>query len=136
MNAGGIRVLVVDDQVEVRELIAEILRESGFAVEEASSPSTAVAMSRDRSFDAIVADVIMPGASGVEMMREIDSSDLAVVFLSGNPTQAVGDNPELEEALFVPKPFASGDLLEALELALLRRDRRRSRDRDGDPSGP
>src|SRR3990172_4155600 len=63
------RVLVVDDELHLRLSLAEILRRRGHQVEEAGSGDEALNLVQSAPFDLMLLDMVMPGMSGVEVMR-------------------------------------------------------------------
>jgi DNA-binding response OmpR family regulator len=66
-----IEIMVVDDDQDLRESIAEVLSEAGFAVTEASRGEEALEHLAHKNFDLILLDLIMPGLSGLELMGRI-----------------------------------------------------------------
>jgi two-component system chemotaxis response regulator CheY len=60
--------LLVDDNVQLRELLAEALTDAGHQVTQAGDGRTAIRLLRERSFAAVVSDMIMPEADGAEVM--------------------------------------------------------------------
>src|SRR4051794_19146152 len=81
------RVLLVDDQPELRRLFRRSLSRVGYAVVEAWNGRVAVELSQLQHFDVVISDVPMPDMSGIELLealREIDP-DLPVVLTSGSP---------------------------------------------------
>lgn len=64
-------IMVVDDDQDLRESVAEVLREAGFAVTEASRGEEALEHLAHQNFDLILLDLIMPGLSGLELMGRI-----------------------------------------------------------------
>ncbi len=64
-------ILVVDDEVNMRKTLAEILREEGYRVTTAGTGEEAVALCRSQRFEAVLMDVRMPGIDGVEAFRRI-----------------------------------------------------------------
>jgi response regulator RpfG family c-di-GMP phosphodiesterase len=65
------RVLVVDDDPPVRRFLVAALQEAGYVVEEAEDGNAAIRMFRARPYDLVVTDVMMPGTSGLEVLRSI-----------------------------------------------------------------
>lgn len=117
---GGLRVLVVDDDPDARELVCEILQGSGAEVVTAPDASAAIDLWSTRSFNAIVADIAMCGIDGNEMMRRLRSSDawpdpsIALAL-----TAAVGDDERRRAATagfdgVLTKPVEPVDLANAL----------------------
>src|SRR5512136_1023419 len=112
-----LRILLVEDDDDNRELMQELLRLEGHEVVEAASAERALDLAGQRSFDAVVADVGLPGMDGLALARELRrrAPRLAVVAVSG-----WGDCAELEEArgrevdAVVVKPADPVKLLAAL----------------------
>lgn len=66
-----ISILVVDDEPVLRELVAFILLDRGFAVSEADSGNVAFEKIQEHAFDVVVSDVRMPNGSGIDLLRRI-----------------------------------------------------------------
>ena len=120
------RILVVDDDPDIRGLVRELLDRRGFAVTEAKDGQEALRVFFDQRPDLVVLDVGMPGLDGwktLERIREL--SDVPVVMLTAKAT-------ELEKTRglrggaddYVTKPFGRQELIARIE-ALLRRSGRR-----------
>ena len=69
----GLRVLVVDDETDAREVVGLVLRERGAEVQLAGSVLEALDLLRGRSFDVLVSDLAMPGADGYDLIRAVRS---------------------------------------------------------------
>jgi CheY-like chemotaxis protein len=69
MDETGLRVLLVEDDDDNRELMAEVLAASGYEVLPAASGQDGLKMLAEHSIDAVVTDVGMPGMGGLEMAR-------------------------------------------------------------------
>lgn len=67
----GVRVLVVDDEADTRELVATVLRSHGASPTQAGSTSEAMARLAADRFDVILADIGMPGEDGIELIRRV-----------------------------------------------------------------
>jgi CheY-like chemotaxis protein len=107
---GNERVLVVEDDEDVRALTVMILREGGYEVHEAQSAEHALALPPDLldRIDLVVSDVIMPGLPGPELVQALTAQRprLRSVLVSGFPADhRVGDR------WFLPKPFGPSQLL-------------------------
>jgi len=108
-------VLAVEDEQEVRMLLAEILRGARFRVREAGSADEALAiLAGGERVDLLLTDVVMPGRSGVELAREVRKAhpDLPVLFVSGYPE---GDLQKrgvtIGRAELLTKPCSRNELL-------------------------
>jgi len=82
------RALVVDDESEIAELIAEMLNREGFAVEIAGNGEEALGELRKRSYDLVLSDVRMPDLDGPALLRRLQSEWPALaerlIFLTGD----------------------------------------------------
>ncbi|WP_027008433.1 response regulator transcription factor [Conexibacter woesei] len=117
------RVLVVDDEPSVREVLTRILKVEGFEVEQAVDGREAVRAQAAAPADAVLLDVLMPGLDGLEVCRRLrDTGDRTPVLML-TAREGVGDRVAGLEAGaddYLPKPFALEELLARLH-ALLRR---------------
>jgi two-component system response regulator MprA len=117
------RVLVVDDEPAVREVLARILEVEGFEVALAGDGRAAVRAQASAPADAVLLDVLMPGLNGLEVCRRLrDTGDRTPVLML-TARDGVGDRVAGLEAGaddYLPKPFALEELLARLR-ALLRR---------------
>jgi signal transduction histidine kinase len=111
---GAERVLVVDDERIVRELLAQMLRDQGYDVSVAGSAREA--RSLEGPWDLLVTDVVMPETDGVKLAQQIDAR--RVLFISGYDQEALVH----EDSFFLQKPF-SRDALARTVRELLDRDR-------------
>jgi signal transduction histidine kinase len=74
-HAAGARILLVDDDATERSHVTARLEESGYAVTAAASGSEGLALLRDGHFEAVVLDLVMPGMSGLEVLRAARSDE-------------------------------------------------------------
>src|SRR6266436_6693711 len=79
-----VRVLVVDDEPSLAELLSSVLRYEGWSVRTAGDGADAVRAARDFRPDAVVLDIMLPDFDGVEVMRRMrqDLPDICVLFLT------------------------------------------------------
>ena len=118
-----IRVLTVDDEASLTELLSMAMRYEGWDVSTAHSGLTAVQTAREVRPDAIVLDMMLPDFDGLEVMRRIraDQPDVPVIFLTAR--DAVDDRVQGLTAGgddYVTKPFSLEELIARLR-GLLRR---------------
>jgi two-component system OmpR family response regulator len=87
-DQGGL--LVVDDEPFLRDAVAASLRFLGFEVTTADTGSEALRLARERPFDLLVLDVMLPDTDGFEIVRRLrrDGSRVPVIFLTARDTQA------------------------------------------------
>jgi two-component system nitrogen regulation response regulator NtrX len=129
-------ILVVDDEADIRELVAGILSDEGYAVRTAADSEAALAAIRARKPALLVLDIWMQGGGmdGLELLdliKELDP-DLPVLMISGHGNIETAVNAIKRGAYdFLEKPFKSDRLLllvdRAIEAAQLRRENRRLR---------
>jgi two-component system KDP operon response regulator KdpE len=116
------RILVVDDDPQIRRVMKVTLTGHGYEVDDAKSGGTALEKLRDGRFDLVLLDMNMPGMSGVETCRAIrGGSEIAIVMLTVRDAEA--DKIEALDAGaddYVTKPFNSAELLARLRAALRR----------------
>lgn len=114
----GQRVLVVDDDPQVRALVSELIRELGYCVESADSAETAIGtLDFGHPFDLLVTDVGLPGLNGRQLADIIRQSqpELPVLFMTGYAQNATTQSEFLGKNMqMVAKPFSMGALSEAV----------------------
>ena len=117
------RILVVEDEDAIRDLVATALRFTGFPVSTASSGREAIAEARNEQFDLLVLDVNLPDLDGFEILRKLrsDGNRVPVIFLTAR------DDPDDKRAGFtaggddyITKPFSLEELMLRID-AVLRR---------------
>ena len=113
------RVLVVDDEPPVLDLLNEILQTAGFETSPFSDPIAALhAVEAGSTFDAVVSDVRMPGMSGPELLRRVEQvmGPRPVVFVTGFAEGVFAGQDEPIDGPFVVlrKPFRMSQLTDAL----------------------
>jgi DNA-binding response OmpR family regulator len=126
---GPHRVLVVEDEPQVRAIAARALTSAGFEVQQAANGALGLALLKGQCapFDVIVTDVVMPELSGPDLARaarKLDAS-LGIVFMSGFP-EAMHDAHarDFAGAAFLAKPFAPSALVGAVRECIERRGAR------------
>jgi PAS domain S-box-containing protein len=111
-NSGG-RILLVDDDTEVRTVAAAMLREAGHDVVEAGSGGAALERLETcgRNIGLMIADIVMPGMSGTELARIVRAArpDLPVLFITGY-AGASAPADELGADRLLRKPFRAAEL--------------------------
>ena len=82
------RVLIVDDEVEFARLLCERLEARGLAVETVFSGEEALEIAQQKTFDAILLDLAMPGMNGIETLERLRdiNPDLQIILFTGNAT--------------------------------------------------
>lgn len=113
-------VLVVEDELSVREIVTQFLSHAGYSVIAAKDAEDAVAaLRRDPSaVDLLVTDIVLPGRSGPDLaglLREY-APQMRTLFISGYPADVLG---VAESTTFLSKPFSQAALLEAVRRTLI-----------------
>ena len=118
----NLQVLVVDDELDIRTLLQEILSEEGYQVTVAADADEARAAWIDDKPDLVLLDIWMPGTDGITLLREwSDGKPLAcpVVMMSGHGTvETAVEATRLGAFDFVEKPLSLAELLRTVERAI------------------
>jgi len=103
------RILVVDDEEPIRELMKDILEDEGYHVELAESGEEALAMMERRAYDLVFLDIWLPGVDGMEVLRRVVEREPRphVVIISGHGTvQSAVEAIKLGAYDFIEKPLS------------------------------
>src|ERR1700759_1406510 len=114
------RILVVDDQQDVRAMLSMVLRLNRFEVTEAESAKAGLKAFAGDSFDAAVVDMFLEDTCGFDLIAAMRERvpDLPVVAVSGMTTlDAVARSSELPNLVCLQKPFRPVELIRAIETA-------------------
>ncbi|MDR2106432.1 MAG: response regulator transcription factor [Coriobacteriales bacterium] len=122
MSESPVRILVVDDEPSITEVVSYNLRKEGYNVQVAADGATAVSLVSANTFDLVILDVMLPKMDGYEVLRHIRAnSSVPVLFLSARDTEldkVVG--LEIGGDDYLAKPFGVRELIARVK-ALLRR---------------
>jgi len=117
-GSGRLRVLVVDDEPMVREVVRTILEGRGWSVSMAANGEEALRLQRElQAFDLVLLDLTMPGLSGAATLNGLRKLDahVKVVLMSGFEASPAADGADARADGFLRKPFSSAKLVKALE---------------------
>src|ERR1051326_5663090 len=118
------KVLVVDDEDLVRELVRDAMAEQGYDVYTASDGRTALALGREHEFDLIFSDVVMDGLSGFDVLRAFRSelhSKAEIVLMTGQASvESAIEAVQHGANDYICKPFSIG-VLQAIATAVEQR---------------
>ena len=115
------RVLVVDDEASIRELLSKTLALAEYDVDTAPDGRAAVERLRLGQYDLLIADLKMPGLDGLSLIREAKrlNADLPVIIITGFSTEASAiEAVNLRVAGYLTKPFRVPQVLAAAARAL------------------
>jgi two-component system KDP operon response regulator KdpE len=120
LSAG--RILVVDDDPQIRRVLRVNLTGHGYEVDDARHGDEALEKLRDERFDLVLLDMNMPGSDGLETCRSIrERSDISIIMLTVRDSEA--DKVQALDAGaddYVTKPFSTAELLARIRAALRR----------------
>ncbi len=111
-------ILVVDDDDAVRLMLARLLESQGYLVAQAPDAREARRLLGERTFDLLVADVVMPGESGLSLVEHArhNGANIPVVLVSGYAADDPADFANNHDGVhFVPKPFGADELLTLID---------------------
>jgi CheY-like chemotaxis protein len=114
------RILVVDDDQQIRFMLRMTLEREGYELEEAADGKTALALLARQSFDLVITDIIMPGKEGIQVIKEMkrDQPDLKIIAISGggyvSASKYLDSATDFGADLTLNKPLSRADLLKAV----------------------
>jgi len=115
------KILIIDDEPQILELMALALEGSGYTVRTALDGAAGLAKIRQEPFDLVFLDISMPGLDGIAVLKEIRqiAPDIAVIMLTGYPTQEkVIASFKLKVSNFISKPIQINTIVKVAEDAL------------------
>jgi len=122
------KILVVDDEAGIRNLLFDVLSSKGFKVTLAKDGKDSLKQMRNRHFDLLITDINMPRLDGIELLRRMKRADRKerVIIMTGDPF----DKKELDKDIphvfsQLRKPFHMNKFLEVVSTALASRTRKR-----------
>lgn len=118
---GRARVLVVDDEASIRDLLSKTLALAEYEVDTAADASTALDRVRGLDYDLLIADLKMPGMDGLTLIRQVKRirSELPVIIITGFSTESSAiEAVNLGVAGYLTKPFRVPQVLAAAAKAL------------------
>lgn len=119
LGVKGTRVLVVDDDILILELLKHVLQKEGYEVEIRNDVGSAIAAFDEQGcFDLVITDIVMPGEDGTELAKYVHSMypGVPVMGITGGVENAVNDYVNFAEMFMdetLAKPFTSKEIVEA-----------------------
>lgn len=118
-------ILVVDDELGIRDLLWEILNDEGHAVEVAENAAQARSLVNSNQFDLVLLDIWMPDTDGVTLLKEWSQSGvltMPVIMMSGHATiDTAVEATRIGALAFLEKPITLQKLMKAVEHGLSKR---------------
>ncbi len=126
-NTGAVRtakILVVDDEPEITEIIEAFLDNAGYKVKVENTPNKAVELAKQLKPDLILLDIMMPGVDGYTICNRLKEdpamTNTPVIFLTGKDSKDdQGRSFQSGGDMFIKKPFSCERLLEIVNIVLL-----------------
>ncbi len=120
---GDVRILVVDDEDAIRDLLIQAVESVGYACEGAATGEAALHTLAAEPADVVITDIKMPGMSGIELLREVKARhDADVIIITGYADEYEYESIiELGASDFVGKPFRIKEILVRLKRVLRER---------------
>lgn len=125
------KILIVDDEAKIREVIKEYIEYSGYESDEAEDGKEAVEKCRDNNYDLIIMDIMMPKVDGITAIKEIKKfSDTPILVLSARTEEydrLFGFEVGADD--YVAKPFSPSEVVARIKAILSRINKQDKRDR-------
>lgn len=118
------KILVIDDEPEITEIIDAFLQNEGYTVKVENNPQNALNLAEEFKPDLILLDIMMPGTDGYQVCNLIKENprlgDTPVIFLTGKDSKDdQGKSFQVGGDMFIKKPFSCDRLLEIVNIVLL-----------------
>ncbi|MCP4568582.1 MAG: response regulator [FCB group bacterium] len=118
------KILVIDDEPEITEIIHAFLDNAGYTVRVENQPQNAIKLAQEFTPDLILLDIMMPGTDGYQICNQIKEdtkmADTPVIFLTGKDSKDdQGKSFQSGGDMFIKKPFSCERLLEIVNIVLL-----------------
>ena len=124
MTAAHARILVVDDEPAIADAVSYALRDEGFEVDTIGDGAAALSAARERPYDLMILDLLLPGVPGLEVCRTLRAeSDLPILMLTAKDAEIDRVRGlELGADDYVTKPFSVAELVSRVRAILRRRE--------------
>lgn len=115
------RILIIDDEVQIREMLAQMLTREGYEVVHAPNGKVGMKVCSEEKIDLIITDIIMPEKDGIEMILELrnDYPHLKIIAISGGGRLGPDGYLEMAQKLGAHKtffkPFNRREILDAVQ---------------------
>ena len=124
INISTAKVLVVDDEPEITEIVETFLTEAGYKVTVENASNKAIEKARAIKPDVILLDIMMPGVDGYDICQELkkdpEFATVPIIFLTGKDrNDDMGRSFKSGGDMFIKKPFSCERLLEIVNIVLM-----------------
>ncbi len=124
MSTNATKILIIDDEPEITEIVEIFLTTEGFTVRAENTASAGVETAREMRPDVILLDIMMPGMDGYEVCDALkttpETAEVPVIFLTGKDSRDdSGRSFKVGGDLFVKKPFSCERLLDIIKIVLM-----------------
>jgi DNA-binding NtrC family response regulator len=116
------KILVVDDEITVCKSIRQALLNNEYEIDMALSGEEALKKEDEKKYDVIVADLMMPGLSGIDLLKALKAknSSARVIMITGYPTmKTTVQSMQIGAFDYLPKPFLPNELRSLVARALV-----------------
>ncbi|MCP4684897.1 MAG: response regulator [bacterium] len=118
------RVLVIDDEPEITDIVETFLTEAGYTVSVENAPQDAVTKAVEFLPDVVLLDIMMPGTDGYDICQDIkkvpELSHVPIIFLTGKDrADDMGRSFKVGGDMFIKKPFSCERLLEIVNIVVM-----------------
>lgn len=110
------RVLIVDDEIEIREVLKDMLKEEGFDVVEAANGDEAYALYSQHEIDVVILDLIMPKKDGIKSIIDLtrDFQDVRIIVMSGGGLEQLNMAKRFGAQYVFSKPFRMKEMMDTV----------------------
>jgi DNA-binding response OmpR family regulator len=118
------RILVVDDEPEITDIVETFLTEAGYTVTVENASRRAIAKARDFKPDVVILDIMMPDMDGYQVCQDIKAdptlAGTPIIFLTGKDrSDDMGRSFKAGGDMFIKKPFSCERLLEIVNIVIM-----------------
>lgn len=116
------KILIVDDEKLIREVIKEYCENENYEVDEASNGEEALNLIQNNSYDLLILDIMMPKLDGFSLCKKINDKDIPIIILSARTDEfdkLMGFDLGIDD--YITKPFSPKELIARIKAVLKRK---------------
>ena len=128
MHSHDARILIVDDEQSLRQMLVVLLQREGYQVDQAPDGQAALEQVAGQSYDLIISDIQMPRLSGIELLRRLrqqDDETTTIMITAFSSTEEAVEAMKLGAYDYITKPFKNDEIRLVIKKALERRQLQR-----------